>query len=294
MKVTGGVYVGWRMFGYEYDPTSAANVAYNVYRDGTKLATVTDSTNYLDASGTASSTYTVRRGDRRDRVRAVADGATVWAQNYLRIPLDAAGDAANGGTYSANDASVGDLDGDGKLRHRPQVGSLELEGQLAVRLHRRTSSSTPTRWPARGCGASISGRTSAPARTTRSSRCTTSTATARPRWRARPRRAPRTAPARTCSTGPAASDDDSASYRNSDGYVLTGPEYLTVFDGRDRQGAGDGELSRAARHGVELGRQLRQPRRSLQRRRRLRSDTGSGKTATGRPASSCSAATTRA
>ena len=32
-------------------------------------------------------------------------------------------------------------------------------------------------------------------------------------------------------TGPAASDDDSAVYRNSDGYVLSGPEYLTVFDG---------------------------------------------------------------
>ena len=48
---TGGVYVGWRMMGYEYDKT-ASNVAYNLYRDGTKIATVTDSTNYLDASGT--------------------------------------------------------------------------------------------------------------------------------------------------------------------------------------------------------------------------------------------------
>jgi hypothetical protein len=33
------------------------------------------------------------------------------------------------------------------------------------------------------------------------------------------------------STGPAASDDDSAVYRNASGYVLTGPEYITVFDG---------------------------------------------------------------
>jgi rhamnogalacturonan endolyase len=33
------------------------------------------------------------------------------------------------------------------------------------------------------------------------------------------------------SMGPAASDDDSAVYRNTDGYILTGPEYLTVFDG---------------------------------------------------------------
>ena len=33
------------------------------------------------------------------------------------------------------------------------------------------------------------------------------------------------------SLGPAAEDDDAQEYRNSDGYVLTGPEYLTVFEG---------------------------------------------------------------
>jgi hypothetical protein len=32
-------------------------------------------------------------------------------------------------------------------------------------------------------------------------------------------------------TGPAAADDDGADYRNANGYILTGPEYLTVFDG---------------------------------------------------------------
>jgi hypothetical protein len=33
------------------------------------------------------------------------------------------------------------------------------------------------------------------------------------------------------SKGPAASDDDKADYRNTDGFVLSGPEYLTVFSG---------------------------------------------------------------
>ena len=58
VKVDGGVYVGWRMLGYEY-PTTASDVAYNLYRDGAKVATVSDSTNYLDASGTGSASYTV-------------------------------------------------------------------------------------------------------------------------------------------------------------------------------------------------------------------------------------------
>ena len=33
------------------------------------------------------------------------------------------------------------------------------------------------------------------------------------------------------SLGPAASDTDTTDYRNSDGYILSGPEYLTVFNG---------------------------------------------------------------
>ena len=59
VKVSGGVYVGWRMFGYEYDKDKPSNVSYNLYRGTTKVANVTDSTNYLDASGATSSTYAV-------------------------------------------------------------------------------------------------------------------------------------------------------------------------------------------------------------------------------------------
>ena len=60
VTVTGGVYVGWRMFGFEYDAANPSNISYNVYRNGTMVANVTNSTNYLDSGGTASSTYTVR------------------------------------------------------------------------------------------------------------------------------------------------------------------------------------------------------------------------------------------
>jgi hypothetical protein len=111
--VAGGVYVGWHMFGYEYDAT-ASNVSYNLYRDGTKIATVTDSTNFLDAAGLATSKYTVTaviRGTEGPQSPAI----TPWAQNYLSIPLSIPPAGLNGGTYSANDASTGDLDGDGQL-----------------------------------------------------------------------------------------------------------------------------------------------------------------------------------
>jgi len=66
--------------GYEYS-TTASDVTYNLYKDGAKLANVTDSTNYLDASGTASSKYTVTaviKGTEGPQSPA----ATPWAQQY--------------------------------------------------------------------------------------------------------------------------------------------------------------------------------------------------------------------
>ena len=49
VKVSNGVFVSWRMFG-----TEPSSVAYNLYRNGTKVnsSPITNSTNYLDASGT--------------------------------------------------------------------------------------------------------------------------------------------------------------------------------------------------------------------------------------------------
>ena len=40
VQVEGGVYVGWRMFGYEYAPEDPGNVAYDLYRNGNWLATI--------------------------------------------------------------------------------------------------------------------------------------------------------------------------------------------------------------------------------------------------------------
>lgn len=114
------VYVGWRMLG-----TEPETVGYNVYRGDTQLNTspITGSTNYIDYGGSMAGIY---------RVAAVIDGVEqelsdpvdVWSDFYHDIPLQrpAGGtvpDVSNPGafinyTYSPNDASVGDLDGDGE------------------------------------------------------------------------------------------------------------------------------------------------------------------------------------
>lgn len=115
-----GVFLSWRLLGNEANGSSATGLTgtdFNVYRDGQKLATVTDSTNYLDTGGTASSEYDVRAvigGVELDRSAT----ATSWGGNFKDIPLKKPADgvtpAGQAYTYSANDASVGDVDGDGQ------------------------------------------------------------------------------------------------------------------------------------------------------------------------------------
>lgn len=114
VKVKQGVYVGWRLMGTEFDSTS-----FNLYRDGEKVntAAITDSTNYLDPDGTIGSTYYVcALIDNQEQTPS--ETVKVWDTNYLRIPLNR---PENGVTpdgieyrYNANDASCGDLDGDGE------------------------------------------------------------------------------------------------------------------------------------------------------------------------------------
>lgn len=113
VQVNNGIFVSWRLLG-----TEPSNIAFNLYRNGTKVNNnlITTSTNYVDSGGSASSVYTVR-----PVVNGVegADSrqANVWAQNYLTVPLQrpVGGTTPTGEsyTYSPNDASVGDLDGDG-------------------------------------------------------------------------------------------------------------------------------------------------------------------------------------
>ncbi len=223
VKVTGGVYVGWRMMGYEYTGTDS-DTSYILYKDGTKLATVTDSTNYLDAAGTTTSKYTVScvlKGTEGAQSAAV----TAWAQNYTSIPL-----TSPGGSYSASDGSVGDLDGDGKLdivlkwdpsdaKDNSQSGNTSnvyidgytLAGKFLWRINLGPNIRAGAHYTQMSVGDfDGDGKAELAVKTAPGTKDGTGA---------------------YLSTGPAASDDDSAVYRNGSGYILTGPEYVTVFAG---------------------------------------------------------------
>jgi rhamnogalacturonan endolyase len=113
VRTNAGNYVGWRLLGFE-----AANTGFDVYRDGSKIndAPITSSTNYVDAEGGADAEYSVRAI--ANGIETSSETASTWAEQYLEIPLQipAGGMTPSGEayTYSANDASIGDVDGDGE------------------------------------------------------------------------------------------------------------------------------------------------------------------------------------
>ncbi|WP_201985843.1 rhamnogalacturonan lyase family protein [Hymenobacter rubidus] len=110
---TSAVFVSWRLFG-----TDPAGIAFNVYRGPTLVNTtpITGATNLTDNT-TVDAAYTVRPVLNGVEQPASA-AATVWTDKFLRIPIQqpAGGTTPDGVayTYSANDASVGDVDGDGE------------------------------------------------------------------------------------------------------------------------------------------------------------------------------------
>jgi hypothetical protein len=118
-----GVFLSWRLLGGEATGAGDRGLTgadFNVYRDGKRIATVTDSTNYLDKSGSQNSRYRVVSVVRGHEVHR-SDWASPWAAGYAELPLRKPADGVTpkgeAYTYSANDMSVGDVDGDGQYEY---------------------------------------------------------------------------------------------------------------------------------------------------------------------------------
>lgn len=108
MKVSGGVFVSWRVLGEEY-----YDVQYNIYRGGEKLnAEPLNVSNFLDKSGTTSSVYVIKKVVKGVEDPTPSKEVKPWAAAYKEIELKHEGIKS---TLVPNDACCADVDGDGEL-----------------------------------------------------------------------------------------------------------------------------------------------------------------------------------
>jgi len=218
-----GVLVSWRQFADEVGQTS-----WHIYRNGRRITptTIADRTNFLDTAGTRADRYSITPVTAAGVIGARSAEVQTWANPYLDIPLNkpAGGSTASGAfDYRANDASVGDLDGDGQYEvivkwdpsNQQDNSKPGHTGEVFLDAYKMNG----TRLWRIGMGRNIragahytqflvydfdgDGKSEIVAKT-----------------------ADGTRDGRGTVIGNATVD-----HRNSTGYILTGPEFLTVFDG---------------------------------------------------------------
>ncbi|MEU4516595.1 rhamnogalacturonan lyase [Nonomuraea wenchangensis] len=218
-----GNLVSWRLLGTDPD-----GVSFNLYRGSTRIVSgLTASTTYLDNGAAADASYTVR---------AVVGGAEQAASPaslrftggaYLDVPIQppSGGTTPDGVsyTYSANDASVGDVDGDGQyeiiLKWDPSNAKDNSQsgytGNVFVDAYRLNG----TRLWRVDLGRNI-----------RAGAHYTQFQVYDYDGDGRAEVAMKTADGTRDGAG-AVIGNSGADHRNSSGYVLSGPEYLTMFNG---------------------------------------------------------------
>jgi rhamnogalacturonan endolyase len=221
-------FLSWRLLAS--DPAGAG---FDVYRGTTKVnsAPIRGGTDYTDAGAPAGSTYTVRPAG----VTTLAASAptTTLASTYMDVPIQIppGGTTPDGVayTYSANDASVGDLDGDGQyeivLKWDPSNSKDNSQSGYTGDVYVDAYKLNGTRLWRIDLGRNI-----------RAGAHYTQFQVFDYDGDGKAEVVMKTADGTRDGTGTVIGSS-SADYRNSSGYILTGPEYLTVFNGQTGKAA---------------------------------------------------------
>ena len=108
-----GIFVSWRLLG-----TDAKGTTFDLLRDGKTIAKGLKVTNYTDKKGTSESRYSVITHLTSAISPLTSNDVTPWPDLYRSIPLDRPGEGKTPDgrpyQYRPNDCSVGDVDGDGQ------------------------------------------------------------------------------------------------------------------------------------------------------------------------------------
>lgn len=220
-----GVFVSWRWLGSESN-----DVKYNLYRDGKRVnALPLNVTNFTDTNGKGDSTYQVSAiidGVEQEKCEAVQ----VWSDGGLTIELVDRPIAyyANGmvnktAAYTPNDMSIGDLDGDGEyeliLKWDPANSKDNSQEGITSPVIFDAYKLDGTRLWRINLGENI-----------RSGAHYTQFMVYDLNGDGKSEFVCKTADGTIDGAGNVVGDKN-AMWRNSGGYILDGPEYLTVFDG---------------------------------------------------------------
>ncbi|MEV0165286.1 rhamnogalacturonan lyase [Nonomuraea fuscirosea] len=219
-----GNLVSWRLLGTDPD-----GVTFNLYRGSARIASgLATSTSYLDDGAAADSSYTVRAVTGGTEQPASPASRRFTGGAYLDVPIQPPQGGTTpdgvGYTYSANDASVGDMDGDGTyelvLKWDPSNAKDNSQsgytGNVFVDAYRLDG----TRLWRIDLGRNI-----------RAGAHYTQFQVYDYDGDGRAEVAMKTADGTRDGRG-AVIGSSSADHRNSSGYVLSGPEYLTMFSGQ--------------------------------------------------------------
>jgi rhamnogalacturonan endolyase len=222
IRTAKGNFLSWRLL--REDP---AGTTFDVYRGSTKVA-AKSVTNYLDAGAPAGASYTVRPvSNGVETLAAVADPPITTLATSTDVPIQRPGGGTTPDgvsyTYSANDASVGDLDGDGQyeivLKWDPSNAKDNSQSGYTGNAFIDAYKLNGTRLWRVDLGRNI-----------RAGAHYTQFQVFDYDGDGRAEVVMKTADGSRSGTGQVIGDAN-ADYRNSSGYVLAGPEYLTVFNG---------------------------------------------------------------
>ena len=228
VKAPTGVLVSWRSL-----VTDPAGLAFDVYRDGTKVnaSPITKSTNFLDKEGTAGARYVVKTSG-SSAAEETSEEVAAWSDIYTKLHLDrpAGGTTPDktAYTYTPNDCSVGDVDGDGTYEifvkwdpSNSQDNSLKAyAGNVYIDCYKLSGEKL---WRI-DLGKNI-----------RAGAHYTQFMVYDFDGDGKAELACKTAPGTIDGQGKyvlMGDDDPTADYRNSSGIIISGPEYLTMFNGQ--------------------------------------------------------------
>ena len=102
-------FISWRLLGTD----DKANTTFDLLRDGVVIASNLKVSNYQDTQGSATARYQVVTKVNGTETEQSAE-VMPWGKKFLTLTLNRPATGSGGGTYTPNDMSVGDVDGDGQ------------------------------------------------------------------------------------------------------------------------------------------------------------------------------------